>query len=377
MTYSNVSLTSSDFGYVASTDTEKYDDLADTWSIKSALTISRTDMPNGSSLNGYGYAVGGFDNIDVNNSVYMTRYDGVSNTWTAKANYTIPRYGQAGFPLNGRIYNCGGSYDNLAYRITSQKYDDVANSWSNIADIAELKMHISGFSVNNYGFIALGGQADPFGTITTKRYDDAANTWTARADLNTARYASASFALNNHGYTCGGATFSANGIVEKYDDVANTWTTKTSITARQLAGGFALNGFGYVAGGFSSNATQKYDDVANSWITKTAMTVASTNGPASFSIGSLQTNIIATDVALDSITTPCVAGSCTVSISVTWTNTGGMLGSFTPSVTIDGNPVVSDPPLSPVTIGPSGTVLQTFTITGMTAGPHTICPYPN
>ena len=90
-------------------------------------------------------------------------------------------------------------------------------------------------------------------------------------------------------------------------------------------------------------------------------------------------NITATNMTITPSETPCRQGICTVTVNVSWTNTGGTSGSFTPSIKIDTVPVIVDPPLSPVTLGPSETMLspQQFIIVGLTTGIHTICPYPN
>ena len=90
-------------------------------------------------------------------------------------------------------------------------------------------------------------------------------------------------------------------------------------------------------------------------------------------------NITATNMTITPSETPCRETTCTVTVDVTWTNTGGTSGSFTPSIKIDNIPVVVDPPLDSITLGPSETMLspQQFIIVGLTTGIHTICPDPN
>ena len=90
-------------------------------------------------------------------------------------------------------------------------------------------------------------------------------------------------------------------------------------------------------------------------------------------------NITALSMTITPSATPCIEGTCTVTVDVTWTNTGGTSGSFTPSIKIDNIPVVVDPPLDSITLGPSETMLspQQFIIVGLTTGIHTICPDPN
>lgn len=75
---------------------------------------------------------------------------------------------------------------------------------------------------------------------------------------------------------------------------------------------------------------------------------------------------------------PCIQGSCSVSVSITWINDGGASGSFVPNISIDDTPVTPAPYVSQ-SLGAGATVTKAFTVTGLTASgsPHTICPYPN
>jgi hypothetical protein len=87
-------------------------------------------------------------------------------------------------------------------------------------------------------------------------------------------------------------------------------------------------------------------------------------------------NIEATSIILDSITIPCTVGNCTISTSVTWTNTGETSGTFTPNITIDTDTVYPSPfPSESLDAGAS--ILHTFIILGLVAGQHEICPHPN
>lgn len=70
-----------------------------------------------------------------------------------------------------------------------------------------------------------------------------------------------------------------------------------------------------------------------------------------------------------SCTAPCI-----VSAEITWTNQGEAIGNFTPGITVDGTPSTPYPAQD---LGGGLTVTKTFSITGLTAGSHTICPSPN
>lgn len=74
-------------------------------------------------------------------------------------------------------------------------------------------------------------------------------------------------------------------------------------------------------------------------------------------------------------TTPivdCLDGMCTV-VSVTWQNTGDLVGTFVPTITLDGTPTT----LSPESLDSRQSVTKTFPLTGLIAGNHTICAVPN
>jgi len=115
------------------------------------------------------------------------------------------------------------------------------------------------------------------------------------------------------------------------------------------------------------------------WLFANAEIIADTETQISAGMVLLPTpaNITATNITASPNESPCRVGTCTVTVDVTWTNTGGTSGSFTPSIKINNVPVIVDPPLTPVSVGPSGTKSQQFIITGLTAGDYTICPDPN
>lgn len=131
-----------------------------------------------------------------------------------------------------------------------------------------------------------------------------------------------------------------------------------------------------IAGNYDIRLTKSgYED----WTFNNAEIISNTETQISANLVLLATpaNITATNMVITPSATPCIAGTCTVTVDVTWTNTGGTSGTFTPSIKIDTIPLVVTPPLTSVSIGPSGTKLQQFIITGMTTGTHTICPDPN
>ena len=87
-------------------------------------------------------------------------------------------------------------------------------------------------------------------------------------------------------------------------------------------------------------------------------------------------NITATNMVITPSSTPCVSGSCTVTVDVTWTNTGGTSGSFAPNIKID-DVAITPAPLPSEELLAGASIIHTFIVSGMTTGIHNICPYPN
>lgn len=80
-------------------------------------------------------------------------------------------------------------------------------------------------------------------------------------------------------------------------------------------------------------------------------------------------HIFATDI---SITPTTCTEPCTLTINVTYKNDGGISGAIIPTIIVDGNPIT----LSSIVLDPSTTTMQTFTVSNMKSGYHTICVEP-
>jgi len=100
------------------------------------------ELVSGFSLDGFGYTAGGF--IAAVSAV-TEKYDDVANTWTAKANLNTARSGLAGFSQNGYGYIAGGFV--AAVSAVTEKYDGVANVWTAKANLNTARTELSGFSL--------------------------------------------------------------------------------------------------------------------------------------------------------------------------------------------------------------------------------------
>lgn len=86
-------------------------------------------------------------------------------------------------------------------------------------------------------------------------------------------------------------------------------------------------------------------------------------------------NITATNMTITPSETPCMEGTCTATVDVTRTNQGGSSGTFIPNISIDGIP--SPSPLPAESLDTGASIAHSFSVTGLLATVHTICPYPN
>ena len=85
-------------------------------------------------------------------------------------------------------------------------------------------------------------------------------------------------------------------------------------------------------------------------------------------------NITATNVTITKSANPCITGSCTVTITVRWSNSGGTDGTVIPNIKID--TVLQTPHTSRV-VTAGGYIDEAFIVSNLTAATHVICPDPN
>lgn len=84
-------------------------------------------------------------------------------------------------------------------------------------------------------------------------------------------------------------------------------------------------------------------------------------------------NIVAKTITSNK--TSCTA-PCSLTVDVTWENTGDVAGNFVPNINIDGIPTT--PTYTSESLeGLTTSAIKTFTVTLTTATIHTICPNPN
>jgi N-acetylneuraminic acid mutarotase len=131
------------------------------------------------------------------------------------------------------------------------------------------------FVIDGIGY-TVGGYNGTTEINDVKAYDPATDSWQTRSPLPVAMRNAAGFALNGKGYVACGYSAAAGHFnsLYVYDPATNTWSTRPSFpgSARYGMASFVVNGIAYVSCGNSGAATGSYhadlyayDPVANTW----------------------------------------------------------------------------------------------------------------
>jgi N-acetylneuraminic acid mutarotase len=193
--------------------------------------------------------------------------------------------------LGNKIYSGLGHYNGAGPNIMFDdwwEFDPATNSWSQKADyLGGICYHASAFVVNNIGYVGTG-RVSPGSNILVQdffRYRPTNNTWQQITDFpGTPRRGAVGFAIDGFGYIgCG----TSSDDMYRYDPTSDTWTQIASVPGgtRMSGIGFALDGFGYVGTGLTSNAGwsttdfYKYDPTADSWTQIDDVGIDPLNGP--------------------------------------------------------------------------------------------------
>ncbi|MGE0076805.1 MAG: Kelch repeat-containing protein [Bacteroidales bacterium] len=228
-------------------------------------------------VNGKGYVVGGYDgeNEDKLKDVWEFNPSAAKGSqWSAKNDFVgTARYGAVAFTVNGSGYICSG-YDGSHLKELWQ-YDPTGDSWNQKASIPGSKRYnASVFVINDIAYV-FGGNSNGQYVDDFWAYDYSTDTWTAKRDIadndddnsydddydSIVRECGATFVINGYGYV---ATGYSNGVINttwEYDPSTDLWTEKTGLegTARTNAIGITVNNRGFILTGRASSSY--FDDV--------------------------------------------------------------------------------------------------------------------
>jgi len=127
------------------------------------------------------------------------------------------------------------------------------------------------FSASGFYYQSTGLNSASVETGITSRYSDDDNYWLARTSAPSARYGAICFSLTDN-YVVGGNNVNPVTSNQSFNVLTNAWTSNLALpVATDFGGGFALNGYGFIVGGRTTNsligvnAVYQYDSVLNSW----------------------------------------------------------------------------------------------------------------
>lgn len=223
--------------------------------------------------------------------------------WTEKPSLPDKRAFHVSVVIGDKSYVFGG-YDGKNNVLSVWEFDPKSSQWTKKAFLPDGKNGASAFVLNGKGYL-VGGNIDPFNVSESVwEFDPSGNnnkgTWTTKTPLPSGRGGASAFVLNGKGYVVGGYTKgNIVGSVWEFDPSGNnnngTWVAKTPLPAgneRHSAMGFALNGKGYVVGGYNKNGVVadvwEFDPSGNNnkgtWTVKTPLLYGIANA-AAFVIG--------------------------------------------------------------------------------------------
>lgn len=311
-------------GNFNNTETERYDQALNTWSALANLPVSYTSR-GGASSAGAGYAIGGRSAGATPNGV-VHKFNPESSTYSTVAslntsrsasssnfnpgpyrNYElqigVPSYLTAfgngawvskgslpavhslgnGYSLQDKGWTLGGDNNVTGATTISYQYDPTSNSSIQKFPLGTARQRAANFVIGGLGYIA-GGQTAAFGDISTSEVMNPETGSVSIASLGTARGMQAGGSLNGYGYSIGGNTGGSDiSTNDQYNPSTNAWTNKTALPiakAYLMNCGQSLNGFIYVASGYTQSGgvpqsgTHRYDDAANTWLAVASLNTA-------------------------------------------------------------------------------------------------------
>ena len=267
------------FSYSCSSDDDDDDDLGN-WVNRSVFDGSPRSNTSGFTIGDIGYSGVGYDGDDYLTSVWAYNING--DYWSQKADFPgVARNAAVGFEINGIGY-IGSGYDGLIELNDFYSYDPGANTWSEIAAIPSTpRRNAVAFGINGYGYFGTGFDGDNDRKDFWK-YDPASNSWTELEGFGgNKRRAATTFTIDDKVYMGTGVS---NGVYLDdfwvFDATTESWTKKLDLDeedeyqiTRSNAVGFTLNGYGYIACGArsgASNSVWEYDPSSDTWEAKTS-----------------------------------------------------------------------------------------------------------
>ncbi|KAM5148024.1 kelch-like protein 10 [Mantella aurantiaca] len=246
---------------------EAYDCRADHW-VDVAWGDESPRAYHGSVyLNGYVYLIGGFDRLDIFNSV--RRLDPLTKVWQQVSSMNSRRCYVSVAVLDNLIYAMGG-YDGQVRMNSVECYDPETNQWNLISPMIEQRSDARATTLNGKIYICGGFNGEEC-LNTAEYYCPVANQWRMIASMNSQRSGVGVTAYGGHIYAVGGFD-GTNRLhsAEAYDPNTNTWHwIPPMFNPRSNFGIIVFDDLLYVIGGYNGVETtataECYDDKTGEW----------------------------------------------------------------------------------------------------------------
>jgi N-acetylneuraminic acid mutarotase len=187
------------------------------------------------------------------------------------------RHAPCGFEINGSVFFGTGQDAALVSYNDLWEFNTATQQWTQKASLpGPARLGASAFSLGVLGYVCCGWTRTMNPAVALNdawQYDPVSNNWAAIDSFpGVGRYTAFTFTIGDIGYVGGGIGIGGPNVqsdVYGYDQLSGMWTQVASCpTALQSASGFALNGKGYIAGGYSTallDSVSRFDPVANNW----------------------------------------------------------------------------------------------------------------
>lgn len=266
-----------------------------TWTSKAPMPTARSGFGL-VDVNGFLYAIGGFNKQQSDFSAANEAYDPATDTWATKEAMPTHRVSFAMVAYEGKIYVFGGQILVSGHRVVvnvSECYDPATDSWATLSPMPHLGEDFAAYSAIGDKIIIVGNY--------TEVYDPAADSWTTKATIPILTAHSANAEVNGKIYVFSGNHWGNNpqnyqpiNQTQIYDPLNDSWSmgapvpvgvasaaavaTSSGNTGKvvYVIGGLTLDidphGDGYVY--HAQNLMQVYFLSNNSWSNGTGMPTA-------------------------------------------------------------------------------------------------------
>ncbi|AUX23564.1 uncharacterized protein SOCEGT47_040910 [Sorangium cellulosum] len=257
-------LVAGDSSTTVATNAELYDPATDTWSSVGSSTVSRYEHTATLLADGKVLLIGGRQAGTSSTLLATTAlYDPATNTWTAKASMSAPRFGHTATLLGSGEVLVTGGFSTTAYAATAEIYDPATDTWSPATSMSSARMYHTATLLSDGDVLILGGESSPLDYLaSTEIYDPSSDTWTSGPSLGVGRSLHAATGLDDgRVLVTGGRTYGpSSGVAalssaEIHDPVSNTWTAVDSMNDVRMAHAALLLGDGRVLAVGSSGAS--------------------------------------------------------------------------------------------------------------------------